>query len=68
MTVKATVTKLFHGVPDGQIQARAFTKGDVVEGKLAEVAIRAQWATPIKEAAAPREQTPPRDPRKDARD
>lgn len=44
--MKATVTKAFPGVPDGQTQVKQFAVGEAVEGTLASVAIAEGWAIP----------------------
>lgn len=44
---KATVTKPFAGLPDGDTKVRDFAVGDEVEGDLAEVAIREGWADEV---------------------
>lgn len=50
--MKAIVTKAFDGVPDGLVHPKAFAKGDVVDGKLAEVAVREKWAKVVEEKPA----------------
>lgn len=42
--MKAIVVKAFPGVPDGEVHVRDFKLRDVVEGKLAGVAIAQGWA------------------------
>lgn len=44
--MKAIVVKKFSGVPDGQIHAQEFQPNDMVEGRLADVAINQGWAVP----------------------
>ncbi|CAB4326590.1 hypothetical protein [Brucella sp. 191011898] len=44
--MKAIVVKAFPGVPDGEVHVRDFKLRDVVEGKLASVAIAQGWAVP----------------------
>ncbi|MGH6773114.1 hypothetical protein [Brucella tritici] len=44
--MKAIVVKAFPGVPDGEVHVRDFKLRDVVEGKLAGVAIAQGWAVP----------------------
>lgn len=44
--MKAIVVKAFPGVPDGEVHVREFMLRDVVEGKLASVAIAQGWAVP----------------------
>ncbi|SPL63591.1 hypothetical protein [Ochrobactrum soli] len=44
--MKAIVVKAFPGVPDGEVHVHDFKLRDVVEGKLAGVAIAQGWAVP----------------------
>ncbi|MFC7067543.1 hypothetical protein [Brucella rhizosphaerae] len=44
--MKAIVVKPFPGVPDGEIHAKDFNVKDLVEGKLASVALAQGWAVP----------------------
>lgn len=44
--MKAIVIKAFPGVPDGEVHVHDFKLRDVVEGKLASVAIAQGWAVP----------------------
>lgn len=44
--MKAIVVKPFSGVPDGKVYAEDFRLNDVVEGRLAGVAVTQGWAVP----------------------
>lgn len=44
--MKAIVVKPFSGAPDGEVYAADFKKNDIVEGRLAAVAIGQGWAVP----------------------
>jgi hypothetical protein len=43
--MKAIVTNPFCGAPDGAIYPKNFQPGDIVDGDLARVAVRENWAT-----------------------
>lgn len=42
--MEARVTKAFPGVPEGEIYGRQFEVGDVISGRMAEVALAEGWA------------------------
>lgn len=42
--MKAKVTKRFRGVEDGKIYPRWIEEGETIEGRLAEIAVKAGWA------------------------
>ena len=44
--MKAIVVKPFAGAPDGEVYATNFQRDDVIEGRLASVAIAQGWAVP----------------------
>ncbi len=46
--MKARVKKPFRGCREGNPVPEQFDKGDIVEGRMAEVAVREKWATEIK--------------------
>lgn len=50
--MKAKVVKAFSGVADGQHHPKMWQSGEIVEGNLAEVAVKEKWAEPVKGAAA----------------
>lgn len=50
--MKAIVETPFHGAPDGDVYPRWFNKGDIVEGDLANVAVKQGWAKPVSGNAA----------------
>lgn len=50
--MKAKVVKAFSGAADGQHHPKMWQPGDVVEGNLAEVAVKEKWAEPVKGAAS----------------
>lgn len=57
--MKVKVTKEFQGVENGAIYPRLYKTGDVVEGRLADVALAEGWGDEIK-----RDEKPPIDPAK----
>ena len=63
--MKATVTKAFSGAKDGEHHPTQFRPGDVVEGDLAEVAMKEGWASDRprgrRRSAAPEPAEPPDD-------
>jgi hypothetical protein len=42
--MQATVTKAFPGRPDNESKVRTIEVGEVIDGSLAEVAVREKWA------------------------
>jgi hypothetical protein len=46
--MKATVIKEFPGRPDREVLARTIKAGEVIDGELAAVAVRAGWAEEMK--------------------
>lgn len=42
----AKVTKAFPGRPDNEAKTRTIAEGEVIEGELAEVALKERWAKP----------------------
>ena len=46
--MQARVVQPFFGAPDGEVYAREFAEGDIVQGDLAAVAVREGWAKPVK--------------------
>lgn len=55
MTTRAKVTCPFPGVRDGEFNPTTIQPGEVIEGDLAEVALREGWAAPLE----PPEPEPP---------
>jgi hypothetical protein len=63
--MNATAITTFYGARDGEVYPTRFDPGDLVEGQLAEIAVREKWA---EEAAfeadegrnSPRRKSPPR--------
>lgn len=49
--MRATVTVPFNGKKDKEHYPTRFAKGDVIDGELAEVAVKEKWAEPVKEGA-----------------
>lgn len=49
--MQAKVTAPFDGARDGEMYPRHFNVGDVVDGNLAEVAVREKWAEELKPEA-----------------
>lgn len=49
--MKAKVTTAFPGRPDNEIRTRTIAEGEIIEGDLAEVAVREKWATEVKDKA-----------------
>ncbi len=45
--MQAKVTKQFDGVENGAIYPRRYAVGEVISGRLAEVAIAEKWAEPV---------------------
>lgn len=50
--MKAKVLKAFSGAADGQRYPKMWQAGEIVEGDLAEVAVKEKWAEPVKSGAA----------------
>lgn len=48
--MRAKVTTRFAGVPDGQTHPRRYEPDDIVEGNLAEVAVKQEWAERLPDA------------------
>ncbi len=53
--MRAVVTRAFSGAKDGEVMPREFAKGDIIEGQLAEAAIRFRDAKETEESKAERE-------------
>ncbi|WP_157094166.1 hypothetical protein [Brucella pseudogrignonensis] len=52
--MEARVTKLFYGLPDGDVYPREIEVGEIVTGDLAKVALAEDWAVPVLEAKGKR--------------
>lgn len=50
--MKAKVVKAFAGRPDGDPLTRQFEAGAIIEGELAEVAVREKWARRVRPPSA----------------
>jgi hypothetical protein len=50
--MRAKVTKAFPGRPDHEAKTREIAVGEEIEGELAAVAVREQWAEEIKDQPA----------------
>ncbi|MFC3163065.1 hypothetical protein [Ciceribacter thiooxidans] len=49
--MKAKVVKAFPGRPDKEAMTRTITVGEIIDGDLAEVAVREKWAKPHRDNA-----------------
>ncbi|PWK65864.1 hypothetical protein [Aminobacter sp. AP02] len=56
--MEARVTKAFPGVPEGEIYGRQFEVGEVISGRMAEVALAEGWA--VKEGEKSKDAAPKR--------
>lgn len=50
--MKAKVVKAFPGRPDNEVMTRIVEVGEVIEGELAAVAVREEWAEEVEEVEA----------------
>lgn len=50
--MRAKVTKVFQGRPDGDALARSITPGEIIGGELAVVAVEQGWAETIDAASS----------------
>lgn len=51
--MKVKITKEFHGVENGALHPRLYTVGEIVEGRLADVALAEGWGDEVKAAEPP---------------
>jgi hypothetical protein len=64
-TMNATTITTFYGARDGELYPTRFEPGDLIEGELAEIAVREKWAEetalePDERPNSPRRKPPPR--------
>jgi hypothetical protein len=60
MTMKATALTTFDGARDGDLYPTRFRPGDLIEGNLAEIAVRENWAREIEPEPAEEHRQPRR--------